>query len=50
MRLTARDTVKRARGLIDDGDLEFRIFNSRGEPVELQDLELALESRPARSG
>jgi len=50
MRLTTRDAVKRARKLIDDGDHEFRIFDSRGEPVELQDLELALESLPARSG
>jgi len=50
MRLTTRDTIKRARKLIDDGDLEFRIFDSRGEPVELQELELALESLSARSG
>jgi hypothetical protein len=48
-RLTTRDTVKRARALIDDGDLEFRIFDSRGEPVELHALERALQSLPDRS-
>lgn len=46
MRLTTRDTVKRARALIAEGDLEFRIFTSRGEPVELHALERALESLP----
>lgn len=49
MRLTTRDTVKQARALIAKGDLEFRIFNSRGEPVELQALERALESLPERT-
>ena len=49
MRLTTQDTVNRARELIDDGDLEFRIFNSRGEPVELRDLETALDSLPYRT-
>ena len=48
MRLTTRDTVKPARELSASGDHEFRIFNSRGEPVELQDLEAVLESLPAR--
>ena len=50
MRLTTRDTVKRARELIEGGDHEFRIFNSRGEPVKLKDLERVLESLQARSG
>ncbi|WP_158008008.1 hypothetical protein [Methyloceanibacter superfactus] len=50
MRLTTRDTVKQARELIEGGDLEFRIFNSRGEPVKLKDLERVLESLNARSG
>ncbi|TFG88299.1 MAG: hypothetical protein E4H18_02485 [Hyphomicrobiales bacterium] len=49
MRLTTRDTVKRAQALIAKGDLEFRIFNSRGEPVELQALELVVESLPDQS-
>jgi len=49
MRLTTRDTIKRAHELIADGDLEFRIFDSRGEPVELHALELALQSLPNRS-
>jgi arsenate reductase-like glutaredoxin family protein len=49
MRLTTRDTVKQARELIANGDHEFRIFDSRGVPIELQDLERILESLPARS-
>jgi len=49
MRLTTRDAVKRARALIAKGDLEFRIFTSRGEPVELQALEQLLQSLPERS-
>ena len=50
MRLTTRDTVKQAHELIEGGDHEFRIFNSRGEPVKLKDLERVLDSLPARSG
>lgn len=46
MRLSTRDAVDQARALIADGDLEFRIFTSRGEPVELHALEAALESLP----
>ena len=49
MRLTTRDTVKQARELIASGDHEFRIFDSRGVPVELQDLEIVLQSLPNRS-
>jgi hypothetical protein len=49
MRLTTRDTVKRAQALIAKGDLEFRIFDSRGEPVDLATLERALQSLPNRS-
>ena len=49
MRLSTRDTVEHARALIAEGDLEFRIFTSRGEPVELESLERALESLPGRS-
>jgi hypothetical protein len=49
MRLTTRNTVKQARELIANGDHEFRIFDSRGVPIELQDLERILESLPARS-
>lgn len=49
MRLTTRDTVEQARALIAEGDLEFRIFTSRGEPVELQALEQALDSLPDRA-
>ena len=49
MRLTTRDTVKQARELIANGDLEFRIFDSRGQPVDLQDLEIVLQSLPDRS-
>ena len=43
MRLTTQDTVAQARALIAGGDLDFRIFNSRGEPVKLTDLERVLE-------
>ena len=49
MRLTTRDTVKQARELIANGDHEFRIFDSRGVPVELQDLEVVLQSLPKRA-
>ena len=49
MRLTTRDTVKQARELIANGDHEFRIFDSRGVPVELQDLEVILQSLPKRA-
>jgi len=42
--------VKQARELIGGGDREFRIFNSRGEPVKLEDLERVLDSFPARAG
>jgi len=50
MRLSTRDAVKQARELIGGGDREFRIFNSRGEPVKLEDLERVLDSFPARAG
>ena len=49
MRLTTRDTVTQARELIANGDHEFRIFDSRGVPVELQDLEIILQSLPDRA-
>jgi hypothetical protein len=49
MRLSTRDTVDQARALIAEGDLEFRIFTSRGEPVELKALERALDSLPERA-
>lgn len=49
MRLTTRDTVTQARELIANGDHEFRIFDSRGVPVELQDLEIILQSLPNRA-
>jgi hypothetical protein len=46
MRLTTRDAVERARALIAEGDHDFRIFTSRGEPIELQTLERALAALP----
>jgi hypothetical protein len=46
MRLTTRDTVKRAQALLAKGDVEFRIFDSRGEPVELHTLECVVRSLP----
>jgi len=46
MRLTTRNAVKQARALIAQGDHEFRIFTSRGEPIELRALERALDSLP----
>jgi hypothetical protein len=49
MRLTTRDTVKQARELIANGDHEFWLFDSRGVPVELQDLEVILQSLPKRA-
>jgi hypothetical protein len=49
MRLTTRETVTQARELIANGDHEFRLFDSRGVPVELQDLEVILQSLPKRA-